>query len=215
MIVSKDIDLIVGVGKNSNIYIVDGEVMIDTGIGNTFTETKNYIMHKYSLGINKIINTSCYANHSGGSIKFRNWLGAKVFIHENDMDSLETGEGTCEELFDVKLHHITTTPMKNGTKIVTSKRELEVIHTPGYSPGSICLYDPDKKILFSGGLLTDNGIGPLYDEYSKIDDIKKSLRKLLNYEIKILLPAFGPPKVGIMNFHIKQQLLALRDKDER
>ena len=51
--------------------------------------------------------------------------------------------------------------LHDGTIIDLGNRRLEVLHTPGHSPGSICLWDAASGVLFSGDTLYD---GPLYDQ---------------------------------------------------
>jgi|Deesub1362A_J573_1020465.scaffolds.fasta_scaffold00575_18 glyoxylase-like metal-dependent hydrolase (beta-lactamase superfamily II) len=71
--------------------------------------------------------------------------------------------------------------------------KLKVIHTPGHSPGHLCFYVPEEKIIFSGDLvlsLTTTHVG-YYPGYTAdpVGDQIKSLKKLLNYEIDVVYPA--------------------------
>ncbi|WP_169336392.1 MBL fold metallo-hydrolase [Archaeoglobus sulfaticallidus] len=70
---------------------------------------------------------------------------------------------------------------------------MEIIHTPGHSPGHICIYIPKEKILFSGDLVlsvttTHIGYYPGYGQ-DPVGDQIESLRKLLSYEIDEIYPA--------------------------
>lgn len=56
---------------------------------------------------------------------------------------------------------------------------FEVIHTPGHTPGSCCLYFKKEKILFTGDTLFQGGIGRYDFSYSDKDELKKSLQKIL------------------------------------
>lgn len=55
---------------------------------------------------------------------------------------------------------------------------LEVIHTPGHSPGGICLYNEDEKIIFTGDTLFKNGIGRTDFSYGSNHHMKRSLKKI-------------------------------------
>ncbi len=78
-------------------------------------------------------------------------------------------------------------------KITFGKCKLEIIHTPGHSPGSICLYSPKEKVLFTGDTLFAQGIGRTDFPYGSSKDLSSSLKKLnkLPADTKIY-PGHGP-----------------------
>lgn len=62
------------------------------------------------------------------------------------------------------------------------KIDFEVLHTPGHTPGSICLFSRDKKILFCGDLLFANGaIGRVDFSYSDKEEMKQSVKKIMKF----------------------------------
>lgn len=68
-------------------------------------------------------------------------------------------------------------------------KQIEVIETPGHTFGSICLYMPEEKILFSGDtLFHNNNIGRTDFPNSSPKDMESSLELLENLKIKHLLP---------------------------
>jgi len=78
---------------------------------------------------------------------------------------------------------------------------LEVIHTPGHTPGSICLYAPAHKLLFCGDALFNvhpltgqKGLRPAIRLPScDMDQVHASLHKLAEIEIEVLCPGHGEP----------------------
>ena len=72
-----------------------------------------------------------------------------------------------------------TALLKDGDSIDLGERTLEVIHTPGHSPDSICLLDKKNRILFTGDTFFP---GPLYahPQDVNIDDYMTSITKLKN-----------------------------------
>jgi glyoxylase-like metal-dependent hydrolase (beta-lactamase superfamily II) len=54
--------------------------------------------------------------------------------------------------------------------------EIQVIHTPGHSPGSVCLYMPEAGALFSGDTLFNGGPGATGRSYSDFPTIIDSIR---------------------------------------
>lgn len=84
---------------------------------------------------------------------------------------------------DFHLHH--------GTNIDLGGVALQVLHTPGHSSGSICLYDSDQQVLFTGDTIFANGIlGGIFPSGS-ISDYALTLRQLSTLRVKELYPGHG------------------------
>ena len=88
--------------------------------------------------------------------------------------------------------------LEGGETIDAGGETYEVIWTPGHSPGHICLYGRNRKLLFSGDhILTD--ITPNISWQpgrDNLDDFLVSLRKLEPYDIDLVLPSHGEPFDG-------------------
>jgi glyoxylase-like metal-dependent hydrolase (beta-lactamase superfamily II) len=74
---------------------------------------------------------------------------------------------------------------------VVNGLELKVFHTPGHSPGSLSVYSPKQKVLFTGDLIFKNGIGRTDLPGGNSTLLKKSVERLRELEIEILLPGHG------------------------
>lgn len=70
-------------------------------------------------------------------------------------------------------------PLADNQRIAVAGTELEVIHTPGHSPGSVCLHLPEAKTLFSGDTLFEGGPGATGRSYSDFPTIIGSIRDRL------------------------------------
>ncbi|GAA0922737.1 MBL fold metallo-hydrolase [Nonomuraea longicatena] len=70
-------------------------------------------------------------------------------------------------------------PLSDGEKIEVGGITLEVVHTPGHSPGAVCLYARDLGALFSGDTLFKGGPGATGRSYSSFDTIIASIRDRL------------------------------------
>jgi len=206
MHVVKGIDALGGIEYEPNIYVIDGEVVVDTGTGKNFAGLKRTMEAKYDIyKIKTIVNTHCHFDHVGGNKKFRDWLKAEVCSHAADKDSIETGRNTMAEMFE-EVARTTTVDrvLKEGSKIKTKNFSFSVIHTPGHTPGSICLYDESKKILISGDTVFGDNIGRTDLPGGDMNKMIVSLNKLLDYHIEYVLPGHGAPKVGGVSFLLKQ-----------
>jgi glyoxylase-like metal-dependent hydrolase (beta-lactamase superfamily II) len=90
---------------------------------------------------------------------------------------------------------VTTVPtrlLKDGDTLDLGGRTLEVLHTPGHTPDSICLLDDASRIMFTGDTIDT---GPIYAQFaeSSIDSFVSSTKKLLGYtdRVDVLFSAHG------------------------
>ena len=74
---------------------------------------------------------------------------------------------------------------------------FQVFHTPGHSPGSICLYWPERKALFSGDVIFQQGLGRTDLPGGNGDQLKQSIRMLSQLDVELLLPGHGGIVSGI------------------
>lgn len=197
MKVEDGIYLLGGAESDSNIYCIDNELMIDCGSG-FFTNDILAQMEEYGIDpreIKLIVLTHAHFDHCGAVKEWKKITGAKVFIHEKDMKALETGDGVLAKEFDIDYNGVKPDGLiKEGEEIKTKRYTFKVIHTPGHTPGSICLWEPKKKILVSGDTLLPDGFGRT--DYPGGDEkkLKNSLKKIKNLgDIEVLLPGHGAP----------------------
>jgi glyoxylase-like metal-dependent hydrolase (beta-lactamase superfamily II) len=69
--------------------------------------------------------------------------------------------------------------------------EMQVFHTPGHSPGSICLYWPMQKALFSGDLVFKEGLGRTDLPGGDGATIKESIKRMSQLDVELLLSGHG------------------------
>ncbi|GAF86797.1 unnamed protein product, partial [marine sediment metagenome] len=72
---------------------------------------------------------------------------------------------------------------------ITPDFSFQIHYTPGHSPGSICYYDPDKKVLIPGDLIFKGGSFGRYDfPGGSLQDLINSIKSMNNLDVKYLLP---------------------------
>lgn len=81
--------------------------------------------------------------------------------------------------------------LADGDVLRAGGLELRVLHTPGHSPGSVCLHEPDLEVLFSGDTLFHGGPGATGRSYSNFNTIINSIRDRL-----LTLPAHTQVHTG-------------------
>jgi len=113
---------------------------------------------------------------------------AKIAIHEDElnlmkMQSFASVFGLRFKPFDPDI------VLKGGEKFELGETVLEVIHTPGHSPGSVCFYEPNKKWLFSGDTVFAYGSFGRYDlPGGNALELLKSLEMLSKLDVENLYP---------------------------
>jgi glyoxylase-like metal-dependent hydrolase (beta-lactamase superfamily II) len=86
-------------------------------------------------------------------------------------------------------------PMKVAAKLKEGDEifGFKVLHTPGHSPGSICLFDPKAKILISGDTVFSDGVGRIDLPGGSEADMEKSLERISQLKVEKILPGHGEP----------------------
>ena len=88
-------------------------------------------------------------------------------------------------------------------------KTFEVFHTPGHSPGGICLYWTAQKVLITGDLIFAQGVGRTDFPGGSGEQIKKSIVRMSGLDVEAILPGHGPAVIGRedvrMNFKLIQQ----------
>jgi glyoxylase-like metal-dependent hydrolase (beta-lactamase superfamily II) len=192
----KGICLIEEVGLSSNIYTI-GEnpiTLIDTGVGSA----PNKIIPKLKLlnltlqNITQVIITHAHYDHIGGLAEILQTVTPKIMAHSADAKLIE------------EAYSLEVVKLKDEDTITTQVSSLKVIHTPGHTQGSICLYSPERKLLFSGDtVFADGGFGRTDLDTGDSEAMIKSLQHLTQFDVERLLPGHGDLVLQDAREHIK------------
>lgn len=185
---------LISLGYDSNVYLLKDAkfALIDTGMNHSNDLYMKLKSHVDFDDIQIIINTHAHYDHCGANPLFKN---AKVLIHEADREELENGKfyGTGK-MFNAGSPLKYDQTLKNGEIIDLGEINLEVLHTPGHSPGSICLFNKERKILFSGDTLFSHGsFGRVDLKGGSKTELIKSLDGLSNLDFETLYPGHEIP----------------------
>jgi glyoxylase-like metal-dependent hydrolase (beta-lactamase superfamily II) len=94
--------------------------------------------------------------------------GADIHLHPDD-----------RMLWDVVHTGVETVALADGDVVTVAGTDLQVLHTPGHSPGGVCLYAPDLGVVLSGDTLFHGGPGATGRSFSHFPTILDSIRERL------------------------------------
>jgi hydroxyacylglutathione hydrolase len=112
---------------------------------------------KNGVQIKYIVNTHGHVDHFSGNADMKEKTGAKIIIHEADADMLVSTPSMVLSMFRAKPSPMADIKVRDGDSVDVGKVSLKVIHTPGHTPGGICLYM--DGYVFTGDTLFVEGVG--------------------------------------------------------
>ncbi|NOR84946.1 MBL fold metallo-hydrolase [archaeon] len=199
-------------GVDSNIYVIDKKVLIDTTTG-LHTKTLEFALKKANINkdeIKSIILTHEHFDHIGGINLFPL---AKVLAANTTAQVLDTQDPklSYSMFFSGQIPKRKIDVILNDKDIIRlGNLKLEVLKTPGHSDGSICLYDAENKILFSGDTVFENTMGRMDLLGGSEKEMEESLKRLTSIDVEVILPGHGNIVESNGNIHIKSILDNLR-----
>jgi hydroxyacylglutathione hydrolase len=133
-------------------------LIIDSGLENS--QLISYLK-EMNLTPEAIILTHGHADHIVGVRDLReNFPGIKVVIHKNDAEMLTNPMMNLSALAGTNFQtDPADTLLEGGQKISFAGIELEVLETPGHTPGGISLYSKDDNVVFAGDTLFSRSVG--------------------------------------------------------
>ncbi len=179
----------------TNCYFVVDEhknaVVIDPG-----SEAQKLIEYIQASGITLqyILLTHAHFDHIGAVESIRNEYKVSVVAHKEEKMLLRSPEHNLSRPINRRdLICPYDELIEEGAQISIGLHTFEVIHTPGHSPGGVCYYEKQQKILFSGDTLFQGSIGrtdfPMGDQGQLIRSIREKL--LILPEDVVVYPGHG------------------------
>ncbi|HEV7553239.1 MAG TPA: MBL fold metallo-hydrolase [Candidatus Angelobacter sp.] len=134
------------------------------------------ILHQEGLTLKQIVITHAHIDHVGGATKLKAATGAPILMNQNDYALLK--------MLDMQAAWIGMRPpgevevdeaVSHGRVLKIGEISSNVIHTPGHTEGSICLYFPEEQKLIAGDTLFAGSIGRTDLPGGSMDKIMRSL----------------------------------------
>jgi glyoxylase-like metal-dependent hydrolase (beta-lactamase superfamily II) len=166
-----------------NSYII-GDVLIDAGV-------LPMAVKPYKDAIATVVLTHCHFDHTAHVKEIAHMCKAKVAIHRLD------AAGLLDDARSLSMHFGSRSPVKVPEIILQEGDmigDLRVLHTPGHTPGSICLFSEPEQLLISGDtVFTDGGFGRYDFIGGSRAELAKSIDRLSLLDVEGLFPGHGVP----------------------
>jgi len=153
------------------------------------------LIAKHNLQVKQIVITHAHIDHVGGAMKLRAATGAPILLNQNDYSLLK--------MLDMQAAWVgMASPGKveidqsvgQADTVKTGSLVADVIHTPGHTEGSVCLYFPAEKKLIAGDTLFAGSIGRTDLPGGSFEKIIRSLHEkvLALPDETVVVPGHGP-----------------------
>lgn len=180
--------------NNCNTYLIDGptRVLIDPGHRNLFDHVKKGLgeigLTLEDIGL--IVCTHGHPDHIEAAQLFKE-SHTLLTLHQKEWQFLKSMDQQIRAAIGINLDSISPDFFLNEGDISLNDIDLIVLHTPGHSPGSVSLYWPDQKLLFTGDLVFKEGLGRTDLPGGDSALLKESVKRLAELEVEWLLPGHG------------------------
>ncbi|MCL7454407.1 MAG: MBL fold metallo-hydrolase [Anaerolineae bacterium] len=114
---------------------------------------------RHNLTVKYILNTHAHFDHTEANGEIVRATGAPLAIHPLERPLLEAAGGAA--LFGLRADPGPPPDLElaDGDELEIGTLCFQVLHTPGHTPGHVCFYEPEEKVLFDGDVLFRRGVG--------------------------------------------------------
>jgi glyoxylase-like metal-dependent hydrolase (beta-lactamase superfamily II) len=153
------------------------------------------VIQKHNLNVRQIVITHAHIDHVGGAMKLREVTGAPILLNQNDYALLRMLDVQAAWLGMAAPGQVEIDQsIADAEKIESGSLVANVMHTPGHTEGSVCLYFPAQQKLIAGDTLFAGSIGRTDLPGGSFDKIIRSLhdKVLALPDETVVVPGHGP-----------------------
>ena len=153
------------------------------------------IVGRHGLTVKQIIITHAHIDHVGGAMKLKRATGAAILLNQNDTALLKMLDAQAAWVGMAPPGAVTVdASLDHADTVRAGKLTASVMHTPGHTQGSVCLYFEPEKKLIAGDTLFAGSIGRTDLPGGSMEKIMASLhhRVLALPDETLVVPGHGP-----------------------
>ncbi|HLC69289.1 MAG TPA: MBL fold metallo-hydrolase [Candidatus Bilamarchaeaceae archaeon] len=158
---------------------------------------------EHRIKILYIVNTHAHFDHVWENAKLKKATGAKLCIGKGDERLLLEADKLVPPHLRAPMEKVKADRvLKEKDTIKFGNATLQVLHTPGHTPGSICLYNEKEKVLFTGDTLFASTYGRTDLPHGNAKQMEKTLERLAKLPLETtVFPGHGAfTKIGRENW---------------
>ena len=186
--------------NNCNTYLIGEKkfILIDPGLLMSFPELIKGLSRDGidSETIQYVLITHSHPDHFEAVERFFNRPDVKILMAKEEVTFMEEIGAKFYPAFGLDIPEYRVDQELEAGSIALGGQEFEVFITPGHSPGSLCLYWPKEKALFSGDLIFSRNVGRTDFPGGNGQLLKESIERISKLDIDYLLPGHMEMVVG-------------------
>jgi hydroxyacylglutathione hydrolase len=194
---------LIGYQESSNVYVLAGDYLTIVDPGNDYTIFAELQKLGFNpLDIKKVVVTHGHRDHCMGVFEL---LRYPPIYESKEMEIINHEAGPLEFKKILEEQGFSLTQVKGGETLDLSGFEWEVIHTPGHTIDSICLYHQPTKTAISGDTVLPHAMADVdKNAGGRLDHYLYGLKQLLRKDLENILPGHGVPVAGAGRLAVEQ-----------
>ncbi|MFH1059649.1 MAG: MBL fold metallo-hydrolase [Pseudomonadota bacterium] len=184
--------------NNCNTYLVGGAapVLIDPGHARLYKHVElGLASDRQTETPRLVVITHCHPDHLEAALALQK-AGARLAMLGAELQYLE-GEGRqLAAALGMNLPEFQVDVLLGEGELTVGPESFQVLHTPGHSPGHLCLYWPRHKALFAGDLIFAQGVGRVDFPGGNGQQLKESIQRMAQLDLEWVLTGHGPVLKG-------------------
>jgi hydroxyacylglutathione hydrolase len=194
---------LIGYQESSNVYVLAGDYLTIVDPGNDYTIFAELQKLGFNpLDIKKVVVTHGHRDHCMGVFEL---LRYPPIYESKEMEIINHEAGPLEFKKILEEQGFSLTQVKGGETLDLSGFEWEVIHTPGHTIDSICLYHQPTKTAITGDTVLPHAMADADKTAGgSLDHYFYGLKQLLKKDIENILPGHGVPVAGAGRLAVEQ-----------